>query len=187
MTRYIALLRGINVGGITIKMAALADTVSALGHTGVKTVLASGNVVFDSEQTDAAALKTGLERALTEAFGYEAWVVLLTREQLAAAVADYPFDGRDGWHSYILFGSQPAVLEDLLASTPALDPADERVQPGSVQPGSVHPGSGVLYWQVRREVGIKSPFSILAAKSRYKASTTNRNLRTLQKILDLPA
>ena len=214
MTRYIALLRGINVGGITIKMAALADTVSALGHTGVKTVLASGNVVFDSDQTDAAALKAGLERALTEAFGYEAWVVLLSRDQLAAAVADYPFEARDGWHSYILFGSQPVVLEELLASAsaldPALDPADERVQPGGVQPGGVQPGSvqpgsvqpgsvspgivspgivspgSVLYWQVRREVGIKSPFSTLAAKSRYKASTTNRNLRTLQKILDLP-
>lgn len=176
MTRYIALLRGINVGGITIKMAALADTVSALGHTGVTTVLASGNVVFDSDQTDAAALKSGLERALTEAFGYEAWVVLLSRDQLAAAVAGYPFEARDGWHSYILFGSQPAVLEELMASAPALNPADERVQPGS----------GVLHWQVRREVGIKSPFSTLAAKSRYKASTTNRNLRTLQKILDLP-
>lgn len=186
MTRYIALLRGINVGGITITMAALADTVSALGHTGVKTVLASGNVVFDSDQTDVAALKSGLERAFTEAFGYEAWVVLLDREQLAAAVADYPFDARDGWHSYILFGSQPAMLEELLATAaaldPALDPADERIQQGSA-----HQGSGVLYWQVRRDVGIKSPFSKLAAKPRYKASTTNRNLRTLQKILDLPA
>src|SRR6185503_22397 len=78
MTRYIALLRGINVGGINIKMAALADTVLALGHTGVHTVLASGNVVFDSDDADGAALKSGLEQALSAAFDYQSWVALLT-------------------------------------------------------------------------------------------------------------
>jgi uncharacterized protein (DUF1697 family) len=177
MTRYIALLRGINVGGITIRMAALADTVGALGHTAVKTVLASGNVLFDSDQTDPAAVKSGLEAALAETFGYRAWVVLLTRDDLAAAVDGYPFEDRDGWHSYILFGSEPALLDELLDSAPALDPADERIQPGQ----------RLVYWQVRREVGITSPFSVLTGKIRYKSSTTNRNLRTLRKILAVPA
>jgi uncharacterized protein (DUF1697 family) len=176
MTRYIALLRGINVGGISIKMAALADTVRELGHTGVSTVLASGNVVFDSDETDAAQLKANLENALSEAFGYEAWVVLLTRDQLSAAVEAYPFQDRDDWHSYILLGSADDLLDDLLAAAPALDQADERVQPGA----------GVLYWQVRRAVGIKSRFSTLSAKAKYKASTTTRNLRTLHKILAVP-
>jgi uncharacterized protein (DUF1697 family) len=177
MTRYLALLRGINVGGITIPMAALADTVRGLGHTGVRTVLASGNVVFDSPETDAAAVTAGLERALSDTFGYEAWVVLLTQDQLTEAVEAYPFEDRDGWHSYVLFGSKQPVLDELLARAPELDPADERVQPGA----------GVLYWQVRRDVGVRSPFSTLSAKARYKSTTTNRNLRTLHKILALPA
>lgn len=176
MTRYIALLRGINVGGIRIKMADLAEAVTALGHTGVRTVLASGNVVFDSDQTDVAAVKSGLESALSERFGYDAWVVLLTVGELAAAVAAYPYDDRDGWHSYILFGSDPAILDDLWGSASALDPADETVQPGE----------SLLYWQVRREVGITSPFSTISAKARFKSSTTNRNLRTLRKILAVP-
>jgi uncharacterized protein (DUF1697 family) len=176
MTRYIALLRGINVGGITIKMADLADTVGALGHTGVRTVLASGNVVFDSDRTDATAIKADLEAALSRTFGYEAWVVLLTLDQLATAVAAYPFADRDGWHSYILFGSDRAMLDEMIAGAPPLDPADERVQTGP----------GVIYWQVRRDVGIRSPFSTITAKSRYKAATTNRNLRTLRKILAVP-
>lgn len=173
MTRYVALLRGINVGGINIKMSALADTVAALGHTGVRTILASGNVVFESEQTDVAALTSGLEQALSAAFGYDAWVVLLTSADLAEAVAAYPFDDRDGWHSYILFGSNPVLLDELLQAAPELDPADERVQPGQ----------SLLYWQVRRDVGIKSRFSTLSAKTRFRSSTTNRNLRTLHKIL----
>lgn len=173
MTRYIALLRGINVGGINITMSALADTVRALGHTSVHTVLASGNVVFDSDEADASALKSGLEQALSASFGYQAWVVLLTNAELDAAAQAYPFDDRDGWHSYILFGSQPGVLAELLQAAPPLDPADERIQPGK----------SLIYWQVRRAVGIKSPFSTLSAKARYKPSTTNRNLRTLHKIL----
>ena len=173
MTRYIALLRGINVGGINIKMAALADTVLALGHTGVHTVLASGNVVFDSDDADGAALKSGLEQALSAAFDYQAWVVLLTGQELEHCVDAFPFDDRDGWHSYVLFGSEPGVLDELLEAAPTLDAADERIQPGQ----------SVLYWQVRREVGIKSAFSTLSAKARYKASTTTRNLRTLHKIL----
>jgi uncharacterized protein (DUF1697 family) len=176
MTRYIALLRGINVGGITIKMTALADVVRGLGHTGVTTVLASGNVVFDSADPNAAQVKTGLESALSEAFGYEAWVVLVTRDTVVEAVAAYPFVDREGWHSYILFGSNQERLDELAAVAPTLDPADEQVRPGV----------GVLYWQVRRAVGIKSPFSILAAKTRFKSTTTNRNLRTVTKILAVP-
>ncbi|TFC88537.1 DUF1697 domain-containing protein [Cryobacterium sp. TMT4-31] len=174
--RYVALLRGINVGGITIKMADLAETVSRLGHSGVTTILASGNVLFTSDEPDAATVKTGMERALSERFGYTAFVVLLSRDDLVVAVDGYPFDDRDGWHSYILFGSDPARLDELLVSAPQLDPADE----------SVLPGDGLLYWQVRRAVGIKSPFSVLAAKPRYKSTTTNRNLRTLHKILGVP-
>ena len=177
MTRYIALLRGINVGGINIRMAELAETVRSLGHTGVTTILASGNVVLETSETDAAAVKSGLERALSERFGYEAWVVLVAWPRLTGTVADYPFEEREGWHSYVLFGSEQARLDDLLAAAPELDPNDERVQRGTE----------VLYWQVRRAVGIKSPFSVLAAKARFKSTTTTRNLRTLRKILAVPA
>ncbi|QYF74988.1 DUF1697 domain-containing protein [Cryobacterium sp. PAMC25264] len=176
MTRYIALLRGINVGGINIRMAELAETVRGLGHTAVTTVLASGNVVLETSETDAAVVKSGLERTLSERFGYEAWVVLVPWPRLTGTVADYPFEDRVGWHSYVLFGSEPATLDDLLAAAPELDPNDERVQRGT----------DVVYWQVRRAVGIKSPFSVLSGKARFKPTTTTRNLRTLRKILAVP-
>jgi uncharacterized protein (DUF1697 family) len=176
MTRYIALLRGINVGGINIRMAELAETVQSLGHTAVTTVLASGNVVLETSETDAAAVKAGLERALSERFAYAAWVVLVPWPRLRDTVADYPFEDRVGWHSYVLFVSEPASLDDLLAAAPELDPNDERVQRGR----------DVLYWQVRRAVGIKSPFSVLSGKARFKSTTTTRNVRTLRKILAVP-
>ena len=53
MTSYIALLRGVNVGGITVKSAELGELFDGLGFEGVRTVLASGNVVFETTKREA--------------------------------------------------------------------------------------------------------------------------------------
>jgi uncharacterized protein (DUF1697 family) len=163
------------VGGITIRSAQLAELFRSLGFDGVRTVLASGNVVFESDETDAAGLKRRVEQVLADRFGYEAWIVLVTREALAGIVAAFPFDAeREGWHPYVLFASDAAHLAELLAAAPTLEPADE----------AIAPGDGVLYWQLRIAVGsTASPFAKLAAKARFKATTTTRNLRTLRKLL----
>lgn len=174
MTRYIALLRGINVNGVTIRMADLSRVLRDLGLDEVRTVLASGNAAFSSERTDAAALAVRIETALGEAFGYDARIVLLTRERLAAVVEAFPFDAtREGWHPYVLFSSDPSAIGELTAAAKTVDPADDVVEAGS----------GVIYWHNRREVGIHSEFSKIAGKVRYRAATTSRNLRTLVKLL----
>src|SRR3954464_2434475 len=90
MTHYVALLRGVNVGGVTIKMADLAEVVRELGYTDVKTVLASGNVLFTTRDA-ASTVKQTLESALRTRFGYEAWVHVLTVEAIRAIVAAYPY------------------------------------------------------------------------------------------------
>ncbi|MFC4244560.1 DUF1697 domain-containing protein [Gryllotalpicola reticulitermitis] len=178
MTAYVALLRGVNVGGITVKSAELAELFRGLGFAGVRTVLASGNVVFETDsadESDAGALKPRIENALRERFGYDAWIVLVTRERLIGIIADFPFDAeQEGWHPYVLFGSDSAHLAELAAAAPDLDPADE----------SIRAGDGVLYWHLRIAVGsTSSPFAKLTAKPRFKATTTNRNLRTLRKLV----
>ena len=78
VTRYVALLRGINVNGITITMTSLQALFRGLGFADVKTVLASGNVLFEAPpgQNDASAVKARIEAALAEAYGYQAWIVL---------------------------------------------------------------------------------------------------------------
>ncbi len=175
MSRCVALLRGVNVGGISIKSAELAELFRSLGFENVRTVLASGNVVFDvaDNAADAAALKARIEQALGERFGYDAWIVLETLARVRKIIEDFPFDAaREGWHPYVMFSSSPASLAELLQAAPGLDPADEVVREGD----------GVLYWQCRRAVGIASPFSKLAAQARFRSTTTNRNLRTLAKL-----
>jgi len=174
MARYVALLRGVNVGGITMKMGDLRETVAGLGFTNVKTVLASGNVLFDSGRADVPGIKSDIETALRDRFGYEAWIVLVDQPTLARIVDAFPFDAeREGWHPYVLLSSDPAVLAEMLAAADALELGDE----------SLRLGDDVLYWHVERGETLTSPFGKLAGKAKYKSTTTNRNLRTLRKLL----
>ena len=86
--RYIAFLRGINVGGNKIiKMEALAAAFTAAGFRNVKTYIASGNVFFDSRASDRGALTRKIERTLTAAFGHEIAVALFTLPELRELIA----------------------------------------------------------------------------------------------------
>lgn len=173
VTKFVALLRGVNVGGITVKSADLAAMARDLGLDDVRTVLASGNLTFTTEEP-AAPLKARIEGGLHDTFGYDAWIVLTTAEHLASVIDAYPFDPeRDGYHPYVLFGSDRAVLDEIAAAAAGLD--------GDVE--QVTPGDGVVYWECPRGSSTKTPFAALAAKAKYRSTTTNRNLRTLRKLM----
>ena len=173
MTRYVALLRGVNVGGITLKMADVAAVFTRLGLANVKTVLASGNVLFDSGD-EAAELKPRIEKALGERFGYEAWVHVVDLDSINRIVRDFPFEAdREGWHPYVVFTSDDVVADELLALEGSLD---NRLE-------SIRGGEGVIYWTVERGSTLGSMFGKATGRARYKETTTTRNLRTLQKLL----
>lgn len=174
MARYVALLRGVNVGGVNMKMTDLAEVVRGLGYGGVRTVLASGNVVFETDAT-ASDAKPVIEAALRQRFGYDAWVHLLDTAQLRRIVDEFPFETeRDGWHAYVIFLMGDEPRDALLALVPSLDPALE----------SLAPGDGVLYWTVQKGNTLDSAVGKASGKPRYKALMTTRNLRTLNKLLD---
>ncbi|KQW64606.1 DUF1697 domain-containing protein [Variovorax sp. Root411] len=175
MTRRVALLRGVNVNGIAIKSADLkALFAEELGFGAVRTVLASGNVLFDTDERDATALRTRIEQALRKRFGYEAWIVLLTQKQVADLAAGYPFERIDDErHPYIVFGSDTAMLDEIVETAGTFDTDVEQLKPGK----------GVLYWQCPRGESLDTPVAKLLAKTRYKSSTTTRNLRTVEKLL----
>ena len=82
MTRYLVLLRGINVGGQNkVPMAALRELLESHGHTKVSTYIASGNVILSSDRS-AAAIKRELEEALPKTFKLDSEliaVLVLTR------------------------------------------------------------------------------------------------------------
>lgn len=173
---WVALLRGVNVNGITIRSAELATLFRDLGFVGVKTVLASGNVTFDTDAAEPghAALKTRIERALRERFAYDAWIVLVTSDQLRAAVDAFPFDHADPLRQpYVVFCSDPGVLGQLMDATASIDPVEDPTRAGS----------DVVYWSPEKGRTLDTPFGKILGKSAYKVSTTTRNLRTLVKIV----
>ena len=92
MPRYVALLRGINLGSRNrVAMADLRRLTEALGHTEVATYIQSGNVLFTSPDTDCGALADALEQAIARSLAVRSAVVVLSRADLAQVVADNPF------------------------------------------------------------------------------------------------
>lgn len=91
MTIYVALLRGINVGGKNIiKMAQLKSTFESLGLSRVKTYIQSGNVLFESLEDEKTLLKR-IEREIEAAYGFYVPVILRTAEQLTKIAQRCPF------------------------------------------------------------------------------------------------
>ena len=90
-TRYVALLRGINVGKAhQLGMPRLTELLTARGHENVRTHLRSGNVVLDSP-LDEAGLVADLEKAIEKEFGFAVPVVVRTGAEIAAVVSGDPF------------------------------------------------------------------------------------------------
>lgn len=170
MTKYAVFLRGVNVGGVNLKMAEVAAALTDAGFAAVRTVLATGNVVLESSSSVTAVRKKA-EAALRDRFGYDAWVLAYDLDTVRDIDAAYPFDREvDGYQSYVTFVSDEAVLDELAALTGGPDEEIGR-------------GQGVIYWQVPKGSTLDSTIGQTMGKKRYKSSTTTRNLRTLAKVL----
>lgn len=169
MNTWVALLRGVNVNGITVRSADLAQLFRDLGFSDVRTVLASGNVVFTIDATSQANLKMRIEAGLRERFNYEAWIVLVPYDTLESIIDGYPFTQDADHHAYVIFTSEDATHDDVLAEAPG----DEEVAGGS----------GVVYWRCPKGKSLDTRFAKHIAKARFKATTTSRNINTLRKLL----
>lgn len=175
MTRYAAFLRGVNVGGVNLKMAEVAAALTDAGLAEVRTILATGNVTLDSA-AGVDAVRVTAEQALRKAFGYDAWVLVYPVTKLKSIVAGYPFEAEvDGYQSYVTFVSDADVLDELSGLTGDAG-VDEKIKRG---PKS----AGVIYWQVAKNKTLDSTIGKTMGKKKYKSSTTTRNLRTLAKVL----
>ena len=121
-TRYVALLRGINLGKARqVGMPRLTEVLTTRGHENVRTHLRSGNVVLDSPLPEGE-LATELSAAIGEEFGFDVPVVVRTGQELAAVVAGDPFAtvATDPARYLVTFMAEPPEP----ARVDALPPAD---------------------------------------------------------------
>lgn len=173
--RYVAFLRGVNVGGVNLKMAEVATALTDAGFAQVRTLLASGNVVLESP-LDASAVRATAEAALRRTFGYDAWVLVYGIDTVRAVVDAYPFQREaHGYQSYVTFVADAAVLDELCALAEQAGPNEKICGADDF--------AGVIYWQVPKGNTLDSTIGKTMGKLRYKSSTTTRNLRTLDKVL----
>jgi uncharacterized protein (DUF1697 family) len=175
--QYLALLRGINVGGNNaFKMADLIACFEALGFNGVATYIQSGNVIFQSEETDLMKLTTKIEAELANRFNYPSKIVLVTFNQLAAIVKNAPAG----------FGSKPDEYKyDVIFLKAPLTPT-QAIQFVTVRAGvdTALPGEDVLYFSRRADKLGQSYLKKIITMPIYKEMTI-RNWNTTRKLLEL--
>jgi len=117
MTTTIALLRGINVGGHRVKMERLRELFGELGLANARSFIQSGNIFFESEDSDRAALTARIEKHLLQALGYAVPTLLRTPQELQSSLYPNPFVGIEVTPStrlLIVFTSQPIESEQLV-------------------------------------------------------------------------
>jgi uncharacterized protein (DUF1697 family) len=177
MTRYLVLLRGINVGGRNkVRMAALRELLESHGHTKVSTYIASGNVILTSDQS-AAEIKRELEDALPRTFKLDSEliaVLVLTHAQLRAVVEKRPTgfgDHPETYHSDAIFlmGIDSPTAMKVFDPRPGVD--------------EVWPRDGVIYSQRLSAERTKSRLGKIVGTPAYK-SMTIRSWQTTLALLD---
>lgn len=173
MPRYVAFLRAINVGGHVVKMERLRELFESLGLRGVETFIASGNVIFETRATDAAALEARIERHLATSLGYEVATFLRTTEELAAVAAHVPFpeadpipEGRALWVGFLKSPPGAAPREALMAYRSDSDDFQIRQRE--------------FYWL--RRTGMSDSAVTGARLERAIGAATMRNVTTVRKL-----
>jgi uncharacterized protein (DUF1697 family) len=177
VTQYLALLRGINVGGNNlIKMADLKQWFEAQGFESVATYIQSGNVLFESVDQDAARLAQRIEEGLLARFAYNARIVLRSHAQMRAAVAGAPpgFGGQPDLYRYdALFVREPVQAADVLRHLNPREGVD-----------TADAGPAVCYFSRLISRATQSYLSKIVGSPVYK-DLTIRNWATTTKLLAL--
>jgi len=175
---YVALLRGINVGGHNrVEMPKLAEVFLGLGFTNVRTYLNTGNVVFRTETQTDTELASTIQSAIAEHFGLEIRTLVRSRPAIEATAADLPA----GWSndklmkSDVMFLLDDTAEQDVLNQLKIVDGVDD-----------VRYSDGAILWRVDRADQNRSGMNKLVGTRLYRQMTV-RNCNTFRAIAALLA
>ncbi|MDB5171104.1 MAG: hypothetical protein JWO35_798 [Candidatus Saccharibacteria bacterium] len=173
---YVALLRGINVGGNNkVSMAALKICLEELGYESVKTYINSGNVIFKSSEVDPRKLESAIENSLVKTFGHSIKVVVRSLPEIAEMMTKIP----KGWHTATDKKCNVIFLRHAIDSPEVVSGLNPK--PG-IEELIYH--KGVLLWAANTSDLTKSSMIKLSMHGIYKEMTI-RNLNTTRKIYEL--
>ncbi len=173
-SRFVAFLRGMNVGGHTVKMENLRTLFESAGFGNVATYIASGNVIFTAQENDPATIEKSVEKMLKESLGYEVATFVRTISQLQEIVNFIPFPAGDGAE---LDGT---VYIAFLSSAPDKSLISDLDSFGSTT-DAFRLNGRELYWLCRTKMSESIFFGKLLEKT-VGIPMTTRNSSTVRKI-----
>ncbi|HEX7963369.1 MAG TPA: DUF1697 domain-containing protein [Candidatus Saccharimonadales bacterium] len=180
MTTYLALLRGVNVGGNNmVKMSDLVACLTEAGFQNVHTFIQSGNVFFDAASTDHHQVGQAVERAIEKRFTIQISVAVFTKDEWHEVVNGAPkwWGTGEGWKHDLFVAMTPDAIDHVWALV-------ERK--GGLQNDVEHLAAGkcVMYASMVIAKFSRTTASKLAGTPVYKELSI-RNNRTTRKLLDL--
>lgn len=169
--KYIALLRGINVGGNnTVKMSELKEVFKKAGFTNVSTYINSGNVMFESDENDVKWITKEIDIALQKTF-FVIKTIVLSYKELEHVLEHIPNNWKGGnLRKYVAFVKNPSKPDDVMREVQLKEGLD-----------FIERGIGVVYMSTKLSGLTKSGFPKLITKKVYQDITT-RNYNTVQKL-----
>ena len=176
LTIFVALLRGVNVGGNNmISMRSLKESFETMGFANVSTYINSGNIIFQSKESDPRKLERKIEKMLSSEYQLDSKVVIRSLSEMEKLVQALP--GK--WNDDSDFRYNVIFLRHSIDSEKILDelPANSDIEEVLYRPGA-------LLWSLQASEATRSKFAKLASRKIYKDMTI-RNLNTTRKLNDL--
>lgn len=173
MSRYIAFLRAINVGGHTVKMEELRGHFASLGLSNVESFIASGNIIFESGSKNARDLRKKIEKRLHGSLGYEVATFLRTDAEIAEIAGYEPFPDTGA--------SSASKLNVAFLADPPSAAARKALMGFRNDIDDFHVHGREVYW-LRRHRPRESKFSNAALEKALDAQATLRSINTVRRL-----
>lgn len=175
--RYIALLRGINVGGNNkVSMKELTDCFQSVGFKNVTTYINSGNVIFDDLEPDVTKLIEQCERAIEKQFGFRVVCAVTPAKELEDAISHAPdwWGLDDGDKHNVIFVIPPLTAGMIMKEVGEAKPEYEKI--------ASH--GRIIFWTAPLKTFSRTRYSKIVGTAAYK-SVTIRNGNTAKKLVEL--
>lgn len=174
MTRYVALLGSINVGGNRLLMADLREALEREEFEDVETVVASGNVLFSHDERPSEGLSDKIAHIVRDRFGIDTFAAVRNKEELRSAIEDNPFR-EDGEAKYV---------HTIFLAEPLDRPAFEAFARTYDGPERLAPGTREFYVDYAVGVGRSMLDPAMKKAKIVKGRATARNVRSLARMLE---
>lgn len=172
---YVCFLRGVNVNGRKVLMKDLTSIFASIGFTNIKTVLASGNVIFDlSDNVATEDIKSMCEQALFDFYQEDVYCTVYSLEEVLL-MREHNIEVKEQEQLYCLLIDKKATFDEVKRMF-----NDSKASEGERLEEHNH----CLLWRVKKGMTLKSEFGKVLGKKKFRRSLTSRNMNTIKKVVD---